>query len=1002
MTPQKQHVVPLRQAILIRVSLLVLATVLLVATGFVAFGLLPMTERVAQSQFNVAAARVEASLNSTFAPAGNLLEMSRGWIAGEAPDLQNPVAFNRIFQPVLKSLPQVTSVVAGTSTGQGWLLLEQGGDRWRNRMTDVPRNGKRHLFFDHQPGGAVVSEWREVDYDARKRPWYLAAMKVTAAEAEQGPRWTSPYVFFTTGDPGITASTRMQLKDGRDFVIGFDLMLRDLSLTTMESRVGQAGLALVLTDDERVLALPAMPESVAKADWLKKVLKPAKELELAPVTDALASWRNAGRAGTDVMSYSSGGVRWLASIRPYELGDQRLWVITLAPADDFAPSWGTLLAALIGGLLVLLLFALFVMRIYAARIARPLEELADASARIGQLDFSARATVESPIAEISQLASAHDAMRGLLQRNQAELAAKSDELSSQISALREAEGRLRESDAYNKVLFVDSRIPLVVLDPDSGHFVDCNDAAVAIYQMGNRDAVLGLSVADVSAPAQYDGTPSTEAARTHIERAMREGSHMFEWRHRNPDGTEWDAEVHLMTFRHGGRMLLQFGLQDITQRKAAAGEIAQLAFYDTLTKLPNRRLLSDRLQQSLIASTRSGHKGALLFIDLDNFKTLNDTLGHDQGDLLLQQVATRLIACVREVDTVGRFGGDEFLVVLEDLSEDSLEAARQTEIVGEKILSVLNRPYDLSGREHYSTPSIGVTLFAQAGDTVDELLKRADLAMYQAKGAGRNAMRFFDPEIQTMVTARAAMEEDLRQAVPRGELILHYQVQVNVAGQPIGAEALVRWNHPLRGLVLPGEFIGLAEATGLILPVGQWVLEEACNQLVSWATQPKKAHWILGINVSSRQFRHPAFVDQVLAVLDRTGANPQRIKLELTESLLLEEVENVIAKMTTLRARGISFSLDDFGTGYSSLSYLKRLPLDQLKIDQSFVRDVLTDPNDAAIARTIIALAQILGLTVMAEGVETEAQRDFLIRQGCQAYQGYLFGRPGPAELLNY
>ena len=281
-------------------------------------------------------------------------------------------------------------------------------------------------------------------------------------------------------------------------------------------------------------------------------------------------------------------------------------------------------------------------------------------------------------------------------------------------------------------------------------------------------------------------------------------------------------------------------------------------------------------------------------------------------------------------------------------------------------------------------------------------MKRADLAMYQAKGAGRNALRFFDPEIQAMVSARATMEEELRQAVPRGELVLHYQVQVNVDGGVIGAEALVRWNHPQRGLVYPGEFITLAESTGLILPIGQWVLETACRQLIEWGSRPNQAQWILGVNVSSRQFRHPAFVEQVLATIEATGANPQRLKLELTESLLLDDVEGVISKMTALRARGLSFALDDFGTGFSSLSYLKRLPLDQLKIDQSFVRDVLIDANDAAIARTIVALAQILGLTVMAEGVETEAQRDFLTRQGCQAYQGYLFGGPCPAEELNY
>ncbi|MEO8101888.1 MAG: EAL domain-containing protein [Betaproteobacteria bacterium] len=992
-------VAPLRKAILMRVSLLITATVMLVAAGFFVFGMRPMIERIAQSQFNVAAARVEASLNAMFAPAGNLLDMSRGWIGGEAPDLEDPTAFNRIFQPVLKALPQVTSVVAGTSTGQGWLLLEQGGGRWRNRMTDVPRFGKRQLFFDHLPDGSVKSEWREVDYDPRLRPWYLAALKSPAGGEV---RWTAPYVLFTTGDPGITASLRVRLRDGRDFAIGFDLMLRDLSQSTMGALVGKTGLALVLTDDERVLSLPAVPGSNTPSDWLKKILRPAPELGLAPVTDALAVWRRNGRNGHDVLSYPSAGARWLASIRPYSLGEQRLWVVVLAPADDFEPSWVVLLGALAGGLVLLLCLAILLIRAYSQRIARPLEQLAAASKRIGQLDFDASVAVESPIAEISQLAEAQDGMRGLLQRNQRELATQAETLSGQITALRAAEIRLRESEAYNKVLFVDSRIPLVVLDPDSGRFVDCNAAAVAIYRLDNRDAVLGRSVIDVSAPAQYDGSDSVAAAQMHIERAMREGSHVFEWRHRYTDGREWDAEVHLMTFRHGGRTLLQFGLQDITQRKAAAGEIAQLAFYDTLTSLPNRRLLSDRLQQSLATSLRTSRKGALLFIDLDNFKTLNDTLGHDQGDRLLQQVALRLVTCVRESDTVGRFGGDEFLVILEDLSDDPLEAARHTEGVGEKILAVLNRPYDLSGREHYSTPSIGVTLFAEPGDNVDELLKRADLAMYQAKGAGRNALRFFDPEIQTMVAARAAMEEELRQAVPRGELVLHYQVQVNVAGRPIGAEALVRWNHPSRGLVLPGEFIALAEATGLIQPLGQWVLEEACRQLVAWADQPHKAHWILGINVSSRQFRHPAFVEQVVAVLEKTGANPLKLKLELTESLLLEDVENVVLKMTALRARGLSFSLDDFGTGYSSLSYLKRLPLDQLKIDQSFVRDVLTDANDAAIARTIIALAQILGLTVMAEGVETEAQRDFLTRQGCQAYQGYLFGRPGPADLLNY
>ncbi|MEN6587127.1 MAG: EAL domain-containing protein [Sulfuricella sp.] len=441
-------------------------------------------------------------------------------------------------------------------------------------------------------------------------------------------------------------------------------------------------------------------------------------------------------------------------------------------------------------------------------------------------------------------------------------------------------------------------------------------------------------------------------------------------------------------------------LTDITARKAAEEKIELLAFYDPLTHLPNRRLLIDRLQQALVSSSRSGLSGALLFIDLDNFKTLNDTLGHDIGDLLLKKVAERLAAAVREGDTVSRLGGDEFVVMLEDLNANAEEAATLAESVGEKILAALGHTYHLAGHEHRSTPSIGVALFAGQRESVDELLKRADLAMYQAKAAGRNTLRFFDPDMQAAVTARAIMEADLRQGLVSNEFFLHYQPQVDVHGRMTGAEALLRWSHPRRGLVPPAEFIPLAEETGLILPIGHWVLSTACNQLLAWASRPEMAHLTLAVNVSARQFHHADFVEQVLAVLDHTGANPQKLKLELTESLLLDDVEDIIAKMTALKAHGVGFSLDDFGTGYSSLSYLKRLPLDQLKIDQSFVRDVLTDPDDAAIARTIVALAQSLRLDVIAEGVETEEQRDFLERNGCHAYQGYFFSRPLPLEAF--
>ena len=437
---------------------------------------------------------------------------------------------------------------------------------------------------------------------------------------------------------------------------------------------------------------------------------------------------------------------------------------------------------------------------------------------------------------------------------------------------------------------------------------------------------------------------------------------------------------------------------DISQRKAAEDEIKHLAFYDPLTRLPNRRLLLDRLQHAMQSSARSASAGALLFIDLDRFKTLNDTLGHDKGDLLLQSVARRLGATVRRNDTVARLGGDEFVIMMEGLSAIGLEAAAQARLVAEKILDTFDQPHDLAGLAYHSTACIGIALFAQQTVSIDELLKHADLAMYQAKSGGRNALRFFDPQMQSAAMARATLEADLREGLHAHQLRLYYQPQVDGDGRITGAEALVRWPHPQRGMIAPLEFIPLAEETGLILPLGEWVLETACEQLVTWAGQPELADFTVAVNVSALQLRQRDFVDQVLAVLQRTGADPRRLKLELTESLLVSNVEDVIEKMSALKAKGVGFALDDFGTGYSSLSYLKRLPLDQLKIDQSFVRDIHLDPNDAAIARTIVALANSLGLGVIAEGVETKAQHDFLSSAGCHAHQGYFFSRPLPID----
>jgi diguanylate cyclase (GGDEF)-like protein/PAS domain S-box-containing protein len=445
--------------------------------------------------------------------------------------------------------------------------------------------------------------------------------------------------------------------------------------------------------------------------------------------------------------------------------------------------------------------------------------------------------------------------------------------------------------------------------------------------------------------------------------------------------------------------------RDITQRKIVEEEIEHLAFYDTLTQLPNRQMLMDRLERALAGADpgkteASNINGALMFIDLDDFKVLNDTLGHATGDLLLRKVATRLGACVRFSDTVARLGGDEFVVMLENLPDEVMAATEYSRNVGQRILLSLGEPYDLAGLQHESTCSIGVTLFRKHQQNMGDLLKQADLAMYQAKASGRNTVCFFDPAMQAVVSANSAMNMELRHSLRQGDFVLYYQPQVGREGHMFGVEALVRWQHPGRGLVYPNDFIAQAEESGLILQLGQWVLETACVQLAKWAKRPETSHLRIAVNVSVRQFRHPEFVDMLLAIISRVGINANKLRLELTESLLATGMEITIAKMGLLKDAGITLSIDDFGMGYSALSYLKHLPLDQLKIDRTFVKDILTDPNDAAIARTIIGLAQSLGLGVVAEGVENVEQLDLLRRFGCECYQGHLFCQALPIDAL--
>lgn len=443
---------------------------------------------------------------------------------------------------------------------------------------------------------------------------------------------------------------------------------------------------------------------------------------------------------------------------------------------------------------------------------------------------------------------------------------------------------------------------------------------------------------------------------------------------------------------------------DITERKAMDAEIQHLAFYDPLTKLPNRRLLINRLEQALASTARDHRYGALMFLDMDHFKKLNDVHGHDAGDQLLIEVARRISGCIREQDSASRFGGDEFVVMLEGLSGNIEQAALQAEIVAEKIRAALSEVYCLSRRapsgvhdgeeiRHHCTSSIGITLFCGYVEKIDELLKWTDMAMYHAKNSGRNAIRFFDPAMQAAIESRANFEADMRMALEMGQFKPYYQVQVDSLQRPISAEVLLRWEHPQRGVISPSEFIPLAEETGLVLALGQWVLDAACAQLKSWQFEPGMRNLQLAVNVSAKQFHQSDFVGQVLAAVARHDINPLMLNLELTESMILEDLDGTILKMRELKEFGVRLSLDDFGTGYSSLSHLKQLPLDQVKIDQSFIRNIVRDRGDKAMVQAIMDLGVNFELEIIVEGIETEEQFKLLKRYGCSQFQGYLFSK---------
>jgi len=573
-------------------------------------------------------------------------------------------------------------------------------------------------------------------------------------------------------------------------------------------------------------------------------------------------------------------------------------------------------------------------------------------------------------------------------------------VSERTAELTKANEGLWESNQQVKDLLDSTAEAIYGLDMH-GICTFANPACVQMLGYQNADELIGRNTHNLIHYKRSDGTPYPEDECPIFSVFLSgNGVHVDTevlWR---ADGSSFPAEYWSYPIRRKDEVIgAVVTFLDITERKRAAELIEHQANFDALTDLPNRGLLLDRLFQALARCRRHSHVGAALYIDLDNFKNINDSLGHPVGDALLQEVARRLKKELREEDTPARLGGDEFVVLFSELTNNPEQAAQQAQVGAEKIQKAISAPYTINDHELLITVSIGIAMFPMENESYDDILRHADTAMYRAKDAGRNAICFFLPSMQLAAEERLKLQNDLRQALLRNEWRLQYQPQLDASGNIIGAEALLRWQHPQRGNVPPADFIPMVEETGQILPIGEWVLESALGQLKTWTnTIPDSSFQNLAINVSPRQFHQADFVIQIERILGETGAAPNLLTLELTEGILIENLEDTIQKMEALKRLGVRFSIDDFGTGYSSLAYLRRLPLDEIKIDRSFVRDITTDPGDANLIETIITMAKHLDLEVVAEGIETKEQLDFLREKGCRFFQGFYFSRPQSVE----
>ena len=986
------RLVSLRRSLFLRFGLVGACAVLLFAICYMQFGVRPLALQIADNDFTSATDTVANTLSRIFHPAENLSKISIQWVGPAGLDIDRPEPFNRLMQPILETMPQITSAVAGTTDGQGWLLLQLSDDRWRNRITDIPARGAQNLFIDWRQGEEPKRHFETIDYDPRLRPWFQNAM---AAPANGAVHWSSPYTFFTTKDPGMTVSIRRDLEDGRSLVIGFDLKLIDISQTTAGITVGTHGYVVVLTDDDRVLGLPRPPAGMDLETERQLLLQPSGKLGLPAVNVGLSDWRQSRHSFSKTSHFTAKGEEWMATMRPFKLGQETFWIAAFAPQSDFLPSWTTMWQVLAFVLTLILGMTLLVARGQARNISTPLEELAAESERIAHLDFEDRPTVVSHWSEVETLASAQSDMRQMLREFRITVEAQEADLKKQVASLQVKKAELRTSQAQLQEALRQEQAIL-------------NNALTGIFFVRNRIIIrhnlrfaqmLGFFPGELNGRSTETIYENPEVFQTVGERAYsalrRDESFTEEMWFRRKDGIQFWGHLsgHALDASQpqNGSVWI---LVDLTERKRAEEQLVHMGNHDTLTGLPNRQLFNDRLSHALLRAGKNSDQLALLFVDLDHFKTINDTLGHEVGDQLLRVVSDRLKPSLGAFDTLARWGGDEFIILVE-----GVENILSVDEMAGHLLKLLSEPIRIGVEEFFISGSIGISMFPGDGEDTATLIRNADTAMYQAKAQGRNTFHFYSADMTRKTKQRMEIKTRLQTALSSGGLEVHFQPQVNLKnGRVSGVEALVRLRGQDGTLIPPNEFIPIAEESDLICQVGEWVLEQSCRL---WVDLDREGLQVpcMAVNFSVKQLQRRNFLERVMDIQSFTGMPPTALDMEITESFFLES-DGALDLMQRLAAVGVTFSLDDFGTGYSSLSYLKKLPFGKLKIDRAFVRGIGHSNDDEALVRTIISLARTLGLEVIAEGVETSEQAEFLVAAGCELAQGFLFARPMPIEAF--